>query len=190
MISRSINLTRVVLAKNMSFTFTLNKHFQWYTCNSKRLMFQQSFFPIKISQLQLYHSSRTALTNDENDRETLKEAVRELSEGQASLLSHPPIETLRKWDSLSLSDLSVNQLEELARAYFEGTTDFPADDVRAVSVWKTAMERGSIESSYSYAVCLREGKGIEKDTTKAYQIFRKLAESHNYPLAHVSHFIE
>jgi TPR repeat protein len=98
----------------------------------------------------------------------------------------------------------VEQLEELGRAYYEGLTEDDGESygsveveeskmeikaikvnrVKAFEVWTEASTRGSIESTYSLAVCLREGVGCNKDPTRAFELMETLADKHNYYLAH------
>ena len=122
---------------------------------------------------------------------TLGSAVRELSEGSASALALPSVSILKKWDSVELTRLSIDQLEDLGRAHHEGIKGnegemMDRNPTRAVEIFKYASDRGSQTASYSYAVCLKDGVGIEKDTAAAFEKLSTLANEHNYNLAHVS----
>lgn len=132
----------------------------------------------------------------------LREAVKELSHGLAKPLQLSPMSSLLQWDaqfrSNNESQLTIEQLEELGRAYYEGHADpnigeidptgsstiLAKDEVMAVAVWQAAALRGSVEASYSYAVCIREGRGCTKDPKEAYSRMLALAEKSNYHLAH------
>jgi TPR repeat protein len=118
---------------------------------------------------------------------SLSKSVKELSEGSAKALALPASFTLRKWDSTNLDDLSLDQLEDLGRAHFEGIDEhLPKNVSRAVEVFKFASDRGSQTASYSYAACLKDGIGVEKDTSAAFTQLSSLANDKNYNLAHVS----
>jgi TPR repeat protein len=118
---------------------------------------------------------------------SLSQSVKELSEGSAKALALPASVTLRQWDSTSLDDLSLDQLEDLGRAHFEGIDEhLPKNVTRAVEVFKFASDRGSQAASYSYAACLKDGIGVEKDASAAFTQLSALANEKNYNLAHVS----
>lgn len=122
--------------------------------------------------------------------EDLKNAVKELSEGESVPISYAPISTLLQWDARPLDSLTIEQLEELGRAWYEGVEDdddsMEPNFERAVEVWTEGIARGSTESKYSRAVCIRQGLGIEKDPAGAFAEMLELAEKQNYGLAHVS----
>jgi len=131
----------------------------------------------------------------EAQREILKEAVRELSHGMSKPMQLSPADTLNKWAATfrgeKEKELSTEQLEELGRALYEGaasepgtTVDLPKDEALAVQVWRSAAQRGSVEASYSLAVCIREGRGCAKDSKDAFERMLELAEKKNYHLAH------
>lgn len=141
----------------------------------------------------------------EEARATIRDAIRTLSEGvHQQPVTSPPVADVLKWESIPLSDLSVNQLEELGRAYYEGLYDddnegndsdnsstkldtkrgIDLNREKAVEVWTEASKRGSIESMYSLAVCLRKGVGCQKDPSRAFSLMETLVEKHNYYLAH------
>ena len=116
----------------------------------------------------------------------LQNAVKELSLGAALPVSSPPVEALQAWQELSTEELTVEQAEELARVYFEGSNGLLEDKTRALELWKFASDRGSIEGKYSRALCLKDGVGTEKNSQAAYEDLLELAEQKNYHLAHVS----
>lgn len=122
--------------------------------------------------------------------EDLKNAVKELSEGDAVPISYAPVATLLQWDEKPLDSLTIEQLEELGRAWYEGVMDddddMQPDYERAVEVWTEGVARGSTESKYSRAVCMRQGLGTKKDSEGAFVEMLELAEKQNYALAHVS----
>ena len=117
----------------------------------------------------------------------LREAVRELSEGTATTLSAPPRETMIAMAAEDPQNLEVDELCALASATFQGVPDIiDADPTKALELWRLAAQRGSLDASYSLAVCLRDGKGTSKDLATAYTMLAKLANEHNYNIAHVS----
>jgi hypothetical protein len=73
--------------------------------------------------------------------EALKDAVKELSEGEAVPFSYSTTASLLEWNATPLVDLSIDQLEELARAFFEGVPGMPKDHTRAVEIWTQAALR-------------------------------------------------
>ncbi len=115
----------------------------------------------------------------------LQAAVKELSLGSALPVTSPPVETLKEWQHLSQDELTVEQAEELARVYFEGSNGLEEDKKKALDLWKFAADRGSIEGKYSRALCLKDGVGIEKNSMTAYEELLELSEKKNYHLAHV-----
>jgi len=143
----------------------------------------------------------------------LRDAIRDLSQGLAKPLHLSPTTTLRKWDAIFRTttseagavQLSTSQLEELGRAYYEGSAEtaiasgksgggggsggagdrgIPRDERLAMDAWRAAASRGSVEAAYSLAVCIREGRGCSKDPIDARKRMRALAEGQNYHLAH------
>lgn len=134
--------------------------------------------------VKLHNSEKLAAAHQE-----LQDAVKELSQGEALPVSSPPLETLQHWGSMPVEQLTLAQIEELARAYFEGSNGFERDQARAISLWKVAGEQGSIEGKYSRALCLKDGVGVPRNATEGYEIMLELAEKHDYHLAHVSTII-
>lgn len=113
--------------------------------------------------------------------------MKDLSEGTAVPISYAPVQTLMRWDRGNLDELKTEDLEELGRAWFEGVEDeLEPNHSRAYEVWSVAAQRGSVEAQYSMAVCLRQGSGVPQDSSAAFKTLEKLANSHNYGLAHVS----
>lgn len=116
----------------------------------------------------------------------LKEAVKELSLGAAQPFTTPSKDSLKAWDETPPEQLKRDQLEELARAYFEGVGGLPQDRSKSVELWAIASKMGSIEGRYSRASCLRDGVGVEKDLPLAFKELEALATQNNYNFAHVS----
>ena len=119
----------------------------------------------------------------------LRDAVRELSHGMARPTTSSSASSLEEMDAIALSELEVDQLEELARAHYEGEIDGYSDEEsmkRSVAIWSEAALRGSIESKYSLAVCYREGTGISVDATRSFEIMLELA--HSSPGYHLAHY--
>jgi len=135
---------------------------------------------------------------------TLRESIRVLSQGGGAgsatrPMTLPPASTLHEWNQTSLDLLAVDQLEVLARSEYEkaegeqgavgaivAKVESPQKHLeRAVELWREGASRGSIESTYSLAACLREGKGMaNKEPKEAFELLKMLAEEHNYNLAH------
>lgn len=142
------------------------------------------------SSSNLYDHSHMKSTDHENAFADLREAVRELSTQSQSYsqINYFDTKELLEWNSKPLTELSTSQLEELARAYYEGTDGGIDQSVfRAVEIWREASQRGSVEAKYSLAVCYREGKGLATDSTLAFEMMNDLATNYNYHLAHVSY---
>ena len=87
--------------------------------------------------------------------------------------------------------LPVNDLLNLATAHFTGlqtaSNEFviTRDIDKAISLWKVAEGRGSLEASYRIASCHRTGEGVPKDVEKAFSKYQELVVK-DYPEAHVS----
>ncbi len=116
----------------------------------------------------------------------LREAVKDLSDGQSQSITSPSPATLKKWVTLPIAELSVDQLEELARVYFEGNCGMPKDDNKAMELWTIAADKGSVQAKYSKAMCIKEGSGIAKNVKQAFEELERLANSENFNFAHVS----
>ena len=118
---------------------------------------------------------------------SLTKAVKDLSEGSAIPMALPSASLLQKWDGTDFSELTLDQLEDLGRAHFEGVEgEIPKNVVRAVEIFKYASDHGSRTASYSYAICLKDGIGIKKDVTAGFLQLTVLANDNEHNLAHVS----
>lgn len=83
--------------------------------------------------------------------------------------------------------LTTDQLEELGRAYYVGIDSVIEVNLdRSFTLWSEAASRGSVDSKYVRAVCLREGSGVAKDLERAFKEMLSVADDHSYALAHVS----
>jgi TPR repeat protein len=80
--------------------------------------------------------------------------------------------------------LDGDQLDDLARAYFDGDDGRQQNFNKAFALWCQSATKGSIGGTYSMAVCLREGKGTAKDSSRSFQILSSLADDKDYMLAH------
>eukprot|EP01031_Cornospumella_fuschlensis_P028592 gene28592-34516_t len=116
----------------------------------------------------------------------LKEAMKDLSGGDSRPIILPSDSEISKWLKKPVDQLPVDQLEELARVYYEGSKDISADPAKAVELWSLAASKGSVEARYSRAICLKDGVGIAEDKATAFQELQALAEKHNYNFAHYS----
>lgn len=133
--------------------------------------------------------------NSKNEaKEKLLEAVRELSGlgvtgelyNNPPNLSNIPLTDIKKWNDMDVNSLNIEQLELLARTYFEGINEgFQTDVNKAIDLWNIAAKKSSVEAQYSLTVCIRDGVGkMQQDKKKAFELMMKLAEEKNYPLAH------
>ena len=100
----------------------------------------------------LFSSNGKKEDEKESAHKELREAVRELSQGLARPTTSSSTSNLKDMDASPPSELEVDQLEELARAHYEGEVDgSEASVTKAVEIWTEAAERGSVESQYSLA---------------------------------------
>jgi TPR repeat protein len=126
-----------------------------------------------------------ALSVQDKAHVALRDAVKELSKGSATPQSLPPSPTIQEWMTTDLTNLNIYQLEQLARAYHEGMSGIiDQNSVKAVEIWKFAMDLGSKNASYSYAASLRDGVGVERNFIAAFEILKKLADEDQYNLAY------
>jgi len=86
--------------------------------------------------------------------------------------------------NLSQKEYSVNELESLAEAYYEGK-GLPQDINRAIEIWNICASKGSVNARYCIAMCKREGLGIEKNAEECYKSLLDLIKDHNHSMAHV-----
>lgn len=121
----------------------------------------------------------------------LAKAIKELSVGPSTTMSVPSNQALLKWNNTELATLSADQLEELGKAHLDGVNgSIDKNPSRALEMFKLSRDLGSKNASYSYAVCLRDGVGAEKDSTAAFELLKTLAEEDDQNnLAHVRNFI-
>lgn len=104
----------------------------------------------------------------------------------------PPVSNLSlsdvaKLKSLSTNELSVKDLEQLAAVFYKGIDGHISKDITAaVEYWSAAGSKGSIDSLYYKALCMRKGDGIAKDTSAAFQNLMNLASEHDHSRSHVS----
>lgn len=87
-------------------------------------------------------------------------------------------------ESNTLSLQEANELYQQA-VNFEKGEEGEIDVQRAHDYYKRAAEAGHVEACYRYGVCLKHGKGTEKNPEVAFTWFVKAAEA-NYPPAQVS----
>lgn len=150
----------------------------------------KSHYPILMSNL----SKKDA--NIMQAKIDLQNAINQLSGGKVDLSSltshHVSVSSnlIKKIsnNSESLKELKIKDIEDLARLYFEGNDSLglKKDIAKAVELWHEGSLRDSLESTYSFAVCKREGVGTSKDLSEAFHLLKALAENHDYALAHVS----
>lgn len=116
----------------------------------------------------------------------LKEAMQELSGGDTRPIILPSDLVVSKWLKKPVDQLPIDQLEELARVYYEGSKEITADPAKAVELWTLCASKGSVEARYSRAICLKDGVGIAEDKATAIQELQGLVDKHNYNFAHYS----
>jgi TPR repeat protein len=86
-----------------------------------------------------------------------------------------------------IDTLTTDQLEELGRAYYNGIDSVIEVNLeRSFTLWSEAASRGSVDSKYVSAVCLRDGSGVAKDLERAFKEMLSVADDHSYAMAHVS----
>jgi hypothetical protein len=142
-------------------------------------------------------SSTSFVNSFENDpkiiaKRELNKAIQELSQGRRPQpsSSHRIIsaDVVKGLISKNLTDLSVDDLNSLARFYYSGhQPDLIAKNIaKAVEIWKISKDKGSIEGKFSYAQCLKDGNGVEKDPALAFQLMKELSDKDNYNYSHVT----
>lgn len=115
----------------------------------------------------------------------LVNAVKVLSQFQQSQpLTKASDSMIQEWNDSDPSKLSTEQIEALARAYFDGSTLLTKDQKKSFELWTIAAERGSLEAKYSRALCYLDGLGVDADDKLAFSQLEALA-GENYHLAHV-----
>ena len=75
----------------------------------------------------------------ESAHKELREAVRELSQGLARPTTSSSTSNLKDMDASPLSELEVDQLEELARAHYEGEVD--GSEASKPRLWRSGPRR-------------------------------------------------
>jgi TPR repeat protein len=103
-----------------------------------------------------------------------KSAIRELSSNQSIRVVQKNSELIESINKKDTKTLSVEELEQLANAYFEGN-HVQKSQPKALELWQTAAEQGSFVGKFSWAQCLKDGIGVEKDSEKAFQLMSELA---------------
>ena len=183
-------------------------------------MFKNVLRIIRNSVVRLGELSNNQAAKYEHHHNVLRNSMKELSDGASVVgnrpdgtgvnvlskpLTLPPIDVVKQWDKLEIKKLSIEQIEELALAYYTGRLENnsnemshitnsiinnknqPSDSVyakKAVSLWNEGYKRGSIESTFALASCYREGYGVERSVQKAYDLYLYLAEYKNDPISH------
>lgn len=118
---------------------------------------------------------------------TFRNVLRELKSAEEKELHKQVVvieEHKKQHVPLNESELSGEQLDDLARAYFEGENGRTPNFEEAYTLWLLGATKGDTACMYSKAVCLREGKGISKDSKQAFLLLSELAEKRDYTLAH------
>lgn len=116
----------------------------------------------------------------------LQAAVKELSQGVSIPVTVAPPAVLLKWNEKPVDQLELAEIEELARAYFEGNSALIQDKTKAFELWTVATQKDSIEARYSRALCLKDGIGTDRNPQEAHDELKYLADEKNYHLANVS----
>lgn len=121
-----------------------------------------------------------------------REALNELKTEKLTEPDLAAASSFIKSTELDPETLPIVDLLNLATASFTGLKStneqlsIARDVDKAISLWKVAANRGSLEASYRLASCHRTGEGLEKDSEKALKMYQELAAK-DYPEAHVSH---
>lgn len=171
----------------------VSKKLHAYKYSKFNCIFQASLLnkPLQLQYTNNIHkrfvSSQNADIEKIKAQQILKDAITELSDSSSMTESNDSNSNILEWSTKPIEELTVDQLEELGRAYFEGIDNTIEINLeKAVYIWGEAANKGSIEAKYSRAVCLREGLGIMKDSEKSLKEMLELADKHDYYLAHVS----
>lgn len=146
--------------------------------------------PNPSSSSSLFTENDTKISQASRD---LKDAIKALSQHDKiahNITSQPPssstISSGPPSVDINVETATVEELEQSARLLFEGTDVISADKTRAATLWAKAAELGSIESRYSFALCLKDGLGVDQDPAAALSHLQYLADEHNFNLAHVN----
>ena len=198
LLSRSRTITRLLLTHSASCN-PPNMLFRcfgsYYNCNSNIICSfltssnssNSSNSNNRIKSLSLFnarHFSSSSSSSSSSSFQALKSAIKDLSGQDSFMVSVSSPEDLIAWKSLPMEQLEIDQLEELARALFEGGVEgLDADVDCAVEMWKHADKRGSIEARYCIASCIRDGIVFEENPVLAYKMFEDLAKNRDFPIA-------
>jgi TPR repeat protein len=119
----------------------------------------------------------------------LADAIKQLSSSNRMLAKESSLKGLKLSDITEdqFSQLTVTELEELAKLYYEGDTSQSIDKnlSKAVKIWEIAAQKGSKEARYSRALCLKDGIGVDASPTLAFTELKALADEDNFNVAHV-----
>ena len=115
----------------------------------------------------------------------LKDAIKELSEDPNARPLTAPIDTsgLLATKCKPIEELSIGEKVDLARFM---TVSRDPDVDKLFSLWESASNAGIVEATYSYADCIRAGRGTQRDPEKAFHLMQQLAKEKNLGEAHVS----
>ena len=96
------------------------------------------------------------------------------------------IEDAKNVDEDDEDDADGDDAEEIADSgegveeFKQGLAAFEGEEFgKAANLFRSAAEKGSADAMMMYAVCLGEGKGVEKDDREAYDWLRKAARAGN-----------
>jgi len=177
-----ISLPTAILHQRRGTGYQLHRLCQQYNYQQTAALSLYSIFNIFSRGKELVDVNKLKALDD------LKAAVAELSvasdEEPSIYYDH---DQLLELSVKPIEDLTTNQLEELGRAYYDGIGSVIEINLeRAFILWSEAADRGSVDSKYVRAVCLRDGSGVDRDLERAVQEMQSVADDHNYGLAHVS----
>ena len=129
------------------------------------------------------------------------------TKNNSSILAKPmipaPVSYLKVKESIPLADSSTLDLNQLAMAYFTGTTDVSNSNnnttssstnetktnrniEKAIEYWSETAERGDVEGSYQIASIQYEGKYMKQNILEAFEVLEELADDFEHPMSHVS----
>lgn len=115
-----------------------------------------------------------------NQREILNEVVRELKTTKSKNVGQGIAFQMKNQEALS-----SDELYELARSYYEGTSDIVQDVNKAIQLWIELKQKGHVQSTYDLALCKKNGVlPFQKNSREAFLELNELATKYNLNIAH------
>lgn len=115
----------------------------------------------------------------------MKDVIKELSDDPNAHPITAPIDVSHMLAAKSkpVAELSVGEKIDLARFM---TVSKDPDVEKLFSLWESASKAGNVEATYSYADCIRAGRGTTRDPVTAFQLMQQLAKEKNLGEAHLA----